>query len=58
MRDHWLISYRKPFLYLSSTRENEPTYDVRFRGEDLWPNSAESALVHVGVFEGYLERAL
>ena len=38
--------------------ENEPTYDVRFRSEDLWPNSADSALVHVGVFQSYLERAL
>jgi nitrile hydratase len=38
--------------------EDEPTYDVRFRSEDLWPNSAESALVHVGVFQSYLERAL
>ncbi|MGH6611648.1 MAG: SH3-like domain-containing protein, partial [Burkholderiaceae bacterium] len=38
--------------------ENEPTYDVRFRSEDLWPNSSESALVHVGVFQSYLERAL
>jgi nitrile hydratase len=37
--------------------EDEPTYDVRFRSEDLWPQGAESALVHVGVFESYLERA-
>ena len=37
--------------------EPEPTYDVRFRSEDLWPGSAEPALVHVGVFESYLERA-
>jgi nitrile hydratase len=36
--------------------EDEPTYDVRFRSEDLWPNDAETALVHVGVFESYLER--
>ena len=36
--------------------EDEPTYDVRFRSEDLWPGSAEPALVHVGVFESYLER--
>jgi len=36
---------------------DEPTYDVRFRTEDLWPNSAEPALVHVGVFQSYLERA-
>jgi len=37
--------------------EDEPTYDVRFRSEDLWPDSADSALVHVGVFQSYLERA-
>ena len=37
--------------------EDEPTYDVRFRTEDLWPDSSEAALVHVGVFESYLERA-
>ena len=36
---------------------DEPTYDVRFRSEDLWPNSADAALVHVGVFQSYLERA-
>lgn len=36
--------------------EDEPTYDVRFRSEDLWPGSAEPALVHAGVFESYLER--
>ena len=35
---------------------DEPTYDVRFRTEDLWPNSADKALVHVGVFQSYLER--
>jgi nitrile hydratase beta subunit len=37
--------------------EDEPTYDVRFRSEDLWPNAAEPALVHVGVFQSYLEQA-
>ena len=36
---------------------DEPTYDVAFRTEDLWPNAADSALVHVGVFQSYLERA-
>ena len=36
--------------------EDEPTYDVRFRAEDLWPGSAEPALVHVGVFQSYLQR--
>lgn len=36
--------------------QDEPTYDVRFRTEELWPESSDSALVHVGVFESYLER--
>ena len=36
--------------------QDEPTYDVRFRSEDLWPNSADPALVHAGVFQSYLER--
>jgi nitrile hydratase len=37
--------------------QDEPTYDVRFRTEDLWPNSADAALIHVGLFQSYLERA-
>ena len=37
---------------------DEPTYDVRFRSEDLWPNSADPALVFVGVFQSYLERVV
>jgi nitrile hydratase subunit beta len=36
--------------------EDEPTYDVRFRSEDLWPNGVDAAMVHVGVFQSYLER--
>jgi nitrile hydratase len=36
--------------------EDEPTYDVRFVSTELWPDAAEPALVHVGVFESYLER--
>lgn len=35
---------------------DEPTYDVRFRTEELWPDCADAALVHVGVFQSYLER--
>lgn len=35
---------------------DEPTYDVRFRSQDLWPESSDPALVHVGVFQSYLER--
>jgi nitrile hydratase subunit beta len=38
--------------------DDEPTYDVRFRSEDLWPNSSDAALVHVGVFQSYLERVV
>jgi nitrile hydratase beta subunit len=37
--------------------EDEPTYDVRFRSEELWPGSSDAALVHVGLFESYLEPA-
>ena len=37
--------------------QDEPTYDVRFRSEDLWPSSADAALVHVAVFQSYLEGA-
>jgi nitrile hydratase len=35
---------------------DEPTYDVQFRADDLWPNDADAALVHVGVFQSYLQR--
>jgi nitrile hydratase len=34
----------------------EPTYDVRFRSRDLWPDSCDDALNHVGVFQSYLEK--
>ena len=37
--------------------EDEPTYDVRFSTGHLWPDSADNAFVHVGVFESYLERS-
>ena len=36
--------------------EDEPTYDVAFRTEDLWPNASDSAQVHVGVFQSYLQK--
>jgi nitrile hydratase beta subunit len=35
---------------------DEPTYDVRFSTRDLWPDSADEAFVHVGVFQSYLEK--
>ena len=34
---------------------DEPTYDVRFSSDDLWPGSSDPAFVHVGLFESYLE---
>lgn len=37
--------------------QDEPTYDVRFRSTDLWPDAADDALVHVGVFQSYLDAA-
>ena len=36
---------------------DEPTYDVRFASSDLWPDAADAAWVHVGVFQSYLDRA-
>ena len=36
--------------------QDEPTYDVRFRNSELWPDSSDDALVHVAVFRSYLER--
>jgi nitrile hydratase beta subunit len=38
--------------------DDEPTYDVRFQAADLWPQSADDASVHVGVFQSYLEEAV
>ena len=34
---------------------NERTYDVRFKSTDLWPDGAETAFVHVGLFRSYLD---
>ena len=34
----------------------EPTYDVRFRSVEIWPGSSDDALIHVGVFQSYLEK--
>ncbi|MEO6408433.1 MAG: nitrile hydratase subunit beta [Burkholderiaceae bacterium] len=37
--------------------DDEPTYDVRFSSTELWPDSADEAFVHVGLFESYLDLA-
>ena len=51
-------SYPFPDAHAHSVEAaDEPTYDVRFNALDLWPDSAEPALVHVGVFQSYLQRA-
>ncbi len=34
--------------------EDEPTYDVRFCSTELWPDAADRAWVHAGVFQSYL----
>ena len=34
---------------------DEPTYDVQFSSEELWPGGAEKAVIHVAVFQSYLE---
>ena len=35
----------------------EPTFDVRFASTELWPDAADDAFVHVGLFESYLDPA-
>ena len=35
--------------------QDEPTYDVRFSSEELWPDAADRAWVHAAVFQSYLE---
>ena len=37
--------------------DDEPTYDVRFASRSLWPDAADDAFVHVGLFESYLDPA-
>jgi nitrile hydratase len=36
--------------------QDEPTYDVQFNSEELWPGSADRASIYVAVFQSYLER--
>ncbi len=36
---------------------DEPTFDVRFESAELWPDAADSAQVHVGLFQSYLVAA-
>jgi nitrile hydratase subunit beta len=48
------ISPRTPSLMRLRTTcryRCEPTYDFRFKSRDLWPDSCDDALNHVGVFQ-------
>jgi nitrile hydratase subunit beta len=54
------ISPRYPFPDAAAHQLDapaEPTYDVSFRTEELWSDSADRASVQVGVFQSYLESA-
>ncbi len=35
--------------------EDEPTCDVRFAAAELWPGGCDPAMVHVAVFQSYLQ---
>ena len=37
--------------------KKQRTFDVCFRSTDLWPDGADEAEVHVGVFHAYLEKS-
>lgn len=56
-----VVSISPPYPYPDAAAHNmqatmEPTYDVRFRARDLWPDSCDDAMNHVGVFQSYLEK--
>jgi Nitrile hydratase beta subunit len=57
-----IVGESPPFPFPDAAAHNlqaqdEPTYDVRFSTEDLWPQSADEACVHVSVFHSCLETA-
>jgi hypothetical protein len=41
---------------VSRRPDTTATHDVRFEALELWPDSADPAQVHVGLFQSYLER--
>jgi nitrile hydratase beta subunit len=56
-----VVSLSPPYPFPDAAAHNmqatmEPTYDVRFRARDLWPDSCDDAMNHVGVFQSYLEK--
>jgi nitrile hydratase beta subunit len=57
-----VVSESPPYPFPDAAAHNlpvteEPTYDVRFRSADLWPDSSDEAFIHVGVFQSYLMKA-
>jgi nitrile hydratase len=64
VRDHADVSHPAqceyaPYPFPDAAAHNmqasmEPTCDVRFRARDLWPDSCDEALNHVGVFQSHL----
>ncbi len=56
-----IVSKSIPFAFPDAAAHGildaeEPTYDVRFRSADLWPESSDEAFIHAAVFQSYLER--
>lgn len=56
-----VVAITPPYPFPDAAAHNmqatmEPTYDVRFRARDLWPDSCDDAWNHVGVFQSYLEK--
>lgn len=56
-----VVAQSPPYPFPDAAAHNmqvteEPTYDVRFRSVDLWPDSSDEAFIHVGVFQSYLEK--
>jgi len=57
-----VVTASRPYPFPDAAAHNlrtqdEPAYDVRFRTDDLWPQAADEATVHVAVFQSYLEKA-
>jgi nitrile hydratase subunit beta len=55
-----IVAKSPPYPFPDAAAHNmqvteEPTYDVRFHSEELWPGSSDEAFIHVGVFQSYLE---
>jgi len=56
-----VVGITPPYPFPDASAHNmqatmEPTYDVRFRSTELWPDSCDEAFNHVGVFQSYLEK--